>query len=174
MVARENDVWIGLEYFCSKGDRFWSMNDPDIIQTAIDELHKLSLADAEDVLDAVVIRAPKAYPAYFGSYPRFSEIRSYTDSIENLFLMGRNGMHRYNNTDHSMLSAMAAVKLYLQGGRSRERIWNINTEEEYHEEQLPTDTKIITRIPAFPKKYRSLEGTDTPGKKRQKHHAVIR
>ena len=133
MVADGNGVWIGLEYFCTQGDGFWSKDDKEIIKSAVEELGKLSLASVENVLDAVVIRAPYAYPAYFGSYPRFSEIRKYTDAIGNLYLIGRNGMHRYNNSDHSMLSAMAAVDLYLKGETSRDAIWDVNAEREYHE-----------------------------------------
>ena len=138
LVAKENTVWIGLEYFCSRGDDFWSLDDTGIIRKAADELQRLSLTTAEDILDAVVIRAPYAYPAYFGSYSRFPEIRDYTDSVRNLYLIGRNGMHRYNNTDHSMLSALTAVELYRNGTVSRDRIWNVNAEKEYHEEQAAT------------------------------------
>ena len=133
MVADKDAVWIGLEYFCTEGDEFWSKNDKEIIAAACRELRKLSFATDEDVMDAVVIRAPRAYPAYFGSYPRFPEIRDYTDTVENLYLIGRNGMHRYNNTDHSMLSAMAAAELYVQGVASRDKIWDVNAEREYHE-----------------------------------------
>ncbi|MBN1306801.1 MAG: NAD(P)/FAD-dependent oxidoreductase [Chitinispirillaceae bacterium] len=144
MVAYEGGVWIGLEYFCTKGDGFWSKEDKEIIEKAVEELNMLSLASGEDVLDAVVIRAPYAYPAYFGTYSRFSEIRSYTDTIENLYLIGRSGMHRYNNTDHSMLSAMAAVDLYLRGEVSREAIWDVNAEREYHESHSTTAAILPT------------------------------
>ena len=138
MVAHEGGIWIGLEYFCTRGDGLWSKDDNAIIKSAVEELDKLSLASKEDVLDTVVIRAPSAYPAYFGSYSRFSEIREYTDTIENLYLIGRNGMHRYNNTDHSMLSAMTAVDLYLHGDASRDAIWDVNAELEYHESRSTT------------------------------------
>ena len=87
-----------------------------------------------DLIDATVIRMPKAYPGYFGeSYPRFNQIREYTDRLTNLFLVGRNGMHRYNNQDHSMLTAMAAVDNIAKGITTKENIWNVNTESEYHE-----------------------------------------
>ncbi len=172
MVAHKEQVWIGLEYFCTKGDSFWSMDDAGIIQTAADELIKISFIDRDDILDAAVIRAPYAYPAYFGSYPRFSEIRKYTDSIENLYLIGRNGMHRYNNTDHSMLSAMTAVELYQQGTLSRERIWNINVEGEYHEEQQSTHTDTLNRMPLSRSVRRSTDGTDSRVKKQKKHSVV--
>ena len=87
------------------------------------------------MLDATVIRMPKAYPAYFGTYDRFPEIIAYADGLENLFLVGRNGMHRYNNQDHSMLTAMTAVDNIMAGVRSREHLWELNTEQDYHEEK---------------------------------------
>jgi protoporphyrinogen oxidase len=86
------------------------------------------------VEDAVVIRMPKAYPAYFGSYARFDVVREYLESIENLFLVGRNGMHRYNNQDHSMLTAKMSVDNILAGVTSKENIWAVNVDDDYHEE----------------------------------------
>ena len=83
----------------------------------------------------MVIRVPKTYPAYFGSYDRFKVIRDYLDTFENLFLVGRNGMHRYNNQDHSMLTAMTAVENIRDGVRTKDNIWEVNTEMEYHEEK---------------------------------------
>lgn len=91
------------------------------------------MIDKEDVLDSVVIKMPKAYPAYFGTYDDFDKIRAFTDRFENLFLVGRNGMHQYNNMDHSMLSAMSAVSNILSGETSKENVWNVNAEKEYHE-----------------------------------------
>ena len=92
------------------------------------------VASADDLVDSTVIRMPKAYPGYFGeSYPMFNRIREYTDAVENLYLIGRNGMHRYNNQDHSMLTAMAAVDNIVKGVNTKENIWNVNTESEYHE-----------------------------------------
>jgi hypothetical protein len=87
------------------------------------------------VIDSVVIRVPKTYPAYLGSYQRFDVVRRYADGFANLFLLGRNGMHRYNNQDHSMLTAMTAVDNILAGIDDRENIWNVNAEAEYHEEK---------------------------------------
>ncbi|HMD97927.1 MAG TPA: NAD(P)/FAD-dependent oxidoreductase [Terriglobia bacterium] len=135
MVADSGNVWIGLEYFCNETDDLWKKPDPELAQLAKDELAKLRLADPEDILDSTVIRVPKAYPAYFGSYERFGEISRYTDGFENLFLVGRNGMHRYNNQDHSMLAAMTAVDNIVSGVRSRANLWALNTEQEYHEEK---------------------------------------
>jgi hypothetical protein len=89
----------------------------------------------EDVLDGTVLRMEKTYPAYFGTYERFEEIRAFTDQFENLFLVGRNGMHKYNNSDHSMLTAMVAVDNIAEGVTSKGNIWAINTEQEYHEEK---------------------------------------
>ena len=135
MVSDIEKVWIGLEYFCTEGDELWSMSDPDFIKFAIDELHRIDIIDKNEVLDSTILRMPKTYPAYFGSYAQFGVVREFTDRIENLYLVGRNGMHKYNNQDHSMLTAIAAVNNILTGQRSRENIWNINTEEEYHEEK---------------------------------------
>ena len=128
----ENTVWIGLEYFCNEGDSMWEMTEEAFIEFAIDELCKIGIIDRKDVLDSVRLRIPKAYPAYFGSYGRFDVVRNYLDSLENLYCIGRNGQHRYNNMDHSMLTAMEAVRS-LYRGTPRGTVWEINTEEEYHE-----------------------------------------
>ena len=133
MVADPNTVWIGLEYFCNEGDSLWRQPDPDFTRFAVQELAKIGVIDPADVLDSVVIRMPKAYPAYFGTYQDFDAIREFTDTIQNLFLIGRNGMHRYNNMDHSMLTAMTAVENIRQGITSKDNLWSVNAEEEYHE-----------------------------------------
>jgi len=135
MVRDPDTVWIGLEYFCSRGDELWSKCDADFAEFAIDELANIGFIDKADVLDSVVIRMPKIYPAYFGGYERFDAIKAFTDKIENLFLVGRNGMHRYNNQDHSMLAAMTAVDNITQGIKTKDNIWAVNTEEQYHEEK---------------------------------------
>ncbi len=136
MVADENTVWLGLEYFCNVGDELWDMPDEKFKALAVSELVKIGVIDAEDVLDGVVIRVEKTYPAYFGSYDNFDVIRSYTDGFPNLFLIGRNGMHRYNNQDHSMLTAMTAVENIVNGVTAKDNIWQVNSEEEYHEMKL--------------------------------------
>ncbi len=135
MVADPETVWIGLEYFCDEGDDLWTMADDEMVAFAGEELERINVIDRADILDAVVIRQPKAYPAYFGSYDAFGTIRDYTDGLENLFLVGRNGMHRYNNQDHSMLAAMVAVENIVAGVNTKDNIWEVNTETDYHEEK---------------------------------------
>lgn len=133
MVKNPNHVWLGLEYFCDEGDDLWQISDEDFIKFAIAELTSINIIEKEAVIDATIIKMPKTYPAYFGSYNRFDEIKNYTDFIENLFLIGRNGMHKYNNQDHSMLTAMTAVENIKNNVISKDNIWAINTEQEYHE-----------------------------------------
>ncbi|WP_276485740.1 NAD(P)/FAD-dependent oxidoreductase [Paraflavitalea pollutisoli] len=133
MVADPNTVWLGLEYFCTKGDAIWNTTDEDIKKLAVEELIKMDLITREDVLDSTVNRMEKTYPAYFGTYTRFEEIQNYLERFPNLFLVGRNGMHKYNNTDHSMLTAMVAVDNIAEGITSKANLWEINTEQEYHE-----------------------------------------
>jgi protoporphyrinogen oxidase len=133
LASDPNTVWVGLEYFCTEGDELWSMEDASFARFAIEELASIDIIDQSDVLDATVIRVPKAYPAYFGSYDRFQTVSEYTDRFSNLFLIGRNGMHRYNNADHSMLTAMEAVDNVISGRTTKENIWRVNAEEEYHE-----------------------------------------
>ena len=133
MVADPDKVWIGLEYFCNEGDEFWDMQDADIIAQGIREVHEINIVEQSEVIDSVIIKMPKAYPAYFGTYDQIPVIREHVDKIENLFLVGRNGMHKYNNQDHSMLSAITAVENIISGDTNKQNIWDINTEEEYHE-----------------------------------------
>jgi protoporphyrinogen oxidase len=143
MVKDENTVWIGLEYFCNKGDRLWSMLDKDLTEFAVKELVQIGFIVKDDVLDSTVIRMPKTYPAYFGTYDRFDVIQNFTDGFENLFLIGRNGMHKYNNTDHSMLSAMIAVENIINGVCSKANLWELNTEQQYHEQKLTSVENLI-------------------------------
>lgn len=133
LVSDPTKVWVGLEYFCNEEDPLWRSPDPALIDLAKRELHKIGIIDEKDVLDATVVRMEKAYPAYFGSYDRFGEIRDYLDGIPNLFLIGRNGMHRYNNQDHSVLTALLAVDNILSGRTDKSNLWDVNTEEEYVE-----------------------------------------
>jgi protoporphyrinogen oxidase len=135
MVADRTKTWIGLEYFLYAAEEMWRWPDERMIQFAAGELERIGIIDREAVRDGVVIRVPKTYPAYFGSYDRFAEIRQYVDRFDNLFLVGRNGMHKYNNQDHSMLTAMVAVDNIAAGRVDKANIWAINTEEEYHEEK---------------------------------------
>ena len=128
-------VWLGLEYFCSEGDELWQMDDRQFIDFAAGELEKIGVIDASSVTSSVRIKVRKAYPAYFGSYENFGVIRNWLDTVGNLYCIGRNGQHRYNNMDHSMLSAMSAVRLIISGNQDRSQLWNINAEAEYHEEK---------------------------------------
>jgi len=128
-----NTIWMGLEYFCNEGDELWSKSDDDFIQFAIDEFVKINMIEKQDVLDSTIVRVKKAYPAYFGSYKDFGKIKKFTDSFENLFLIGRNGMHKYNNQDHSMLTAMTAVENIKNNIKTKDNIWSVNTEQDYHE-----------------------------------------
>ena len=134
MVADPGKVWLGMEYFCDEGDGLWSLEDGAMTTFAAGELERLGIASLRDILDSVVVRMPKTYPAYFGTYDRFDVVRRHLDAYENLFLVGRNGMHKYNNQDHSMLTAMAAVANIANGVASKDDLWAVNTEEEYHEE----------------------------------------
>lgn len=135
MVKDEDTVWLGLEYFCNQGDELWNQSNEAFLHFAAQELQQIGLANAEDVLDGTVVRMEKTYPAYFGVYEQFDQLRDYLNSFENLYCIGRNGMHRYNNSDHSMLTAMTAVDNIINGVTSKENIWAINTEQEYHEEK---------------------------------------
>lgn len=150
MVADPNTVWLGLEYFCTKGDAIWNRSDEEIKKLAAEELVKMDLILAEDVLDSTANRMEKTYPAYFGTYERFDVVRNYLDGFVNLFLVGRNGMHKYNNTDHSMLTAMVAVDNIETGVLTKENLWKINTEQEYHEEKREqAETYAPTPEPSF-------------------------
>ena len=136
MVADPNTVWIGMEYFCAEGDDIWSLGDENLKLMAVGELETLGLAGHADLLDGVVLRVPKAYPGYYGTYSEFPIIRDYMDTISNLFLVGRNGMHRYNNQDHSMLTARYAVQAILENSVDKQQLWDVNVDDEYHEEKV--------------------------------------
>ena len=135
MVTDPTKVWIGVEFFCNETDQFWNETDETISLTAIKEMEQIGLLNKNDVLDTIVVKAPKAYPSYFGGYENFEDIKAFTDTVDNLFLIGRNGMHKYNNSDHSMLTAMTAVDNIITGRKDKSNIWDINTEDEYHEEK---------------------------------------
>ena len=138
MVTDPDKVWIGLEYFCNEGDELWQMDDAAFAKFAVGELASIDIIEEEELVDHVVIRMPKTYPGYFGTYDRFDTIREFTDSFKNLFLVGRNGMHRYNNQDHSMLTAITAVQNIAAGITHKHNIWDVNTEQEYHESREDT------------------------------------
>lgn len=128
----QNTVWLGLEYFCNEGDWMWEMSDEDFIELARQELVRMEIIEPDAVLDAKRLRVKKAYPAYFDTYSQFDTVRAYLDAYENLYCIGRNGQHRYNNMDHSMLTAIEAVRA-LQNGTDKTAVWDVNTEEAYHE-----------------------------------------
>ena len=135
----DNTMWIGLEYFCNEGDSMWEMEHGEFIDFAINELVSIDVIDKSDVLDATRIKVKKAYPAYFDTYAEFDTVKKYLSDIENLWCLGRNGQHRYNNMDHSMLTAIEAVRAIKCGSTDKTDVWNVNTEKEYHEEK--TDNK---------------------------------
>lgn len=135
MICDSRLAWIGVEYFCNENDPLWKSDDQDLINTVITEMETIGILKKDFVKDTVVIRVKKAYPSYYGAYKNFEIVRNYFDTIKNLFLIGRNGMHRYNNSDHSMLTAIAAVEAIIAGNTDKSTIWDINTEEEYHEEE---------------------------------------
>jgi protoporphyrinogen oxidase len=135
LVANQERVWLGLEYFCDESDAMWNWDESTMAAFAAAELEKIGVIEQADVLDSTVVKVPKTYPGYFGTYERFDELRAYLDKIENLFLVGRNGMHKYNNQDHSMLTAMTAVDNIINGVSSKDNLWSINMESDYHEEK---------------------------------------
>jgi protoporphyrinogen oxidase len=135
LVSDPTKVWIGLEYFCYDTDDLWKMEDEALKKFAIAEVASIGILNAADVRDAHVVRVPKTYPAYFGTYERFGELREWVNGFDNLFLVGRNGMHKYNNQDHSMLTAMAVVDGLCAGHVDKAALWNINTEQDYQEEK---------------------------------------
>ncbi|RYY12603.1 MAG: hypothetical protein EOO04_33350, partial [Chitinophagaceae bacterium] len=134
MISEPGDKWIGVEYFCNETDEFWKLPDAELADFAIKEIESIGIISAHDVTDTTVIRVKKAYPSYYGSYNNFSIVQEYLNTIENFFPIGRNGMHRYNNSDHSMLTAMAAVENIITGQKDKTNIWEINTGDEYHED----------------------------------------
>ena len=132
----EHTVWIGLEYFCAEGDKFWNMSDQECINFAVKELVSMGvISSPSDVKDSHRERIKKAYPAYFDTYAQIDDLIAYLNRFENLFCIGRNGQHRYNNMDHSMATAFEAVDNICAGKTDKKNVWNVNTEKEYHEEK---------------------------------------
>ncbi|MBR6872213.1 MAG: NAD(P)/FAD-dependent oxidoreductase [Ruminococcus sp.] len=130
-----NTVWIGLEYFCNEGDEFWNMSDRDCAKFAVRELRKMGVIKKGAVLDWHRERVKKAYPAYFDTYKHFDKLVEFLDKYDNLYCVGRNGQHRYNNMDHSMLTGIYAARAIADGSSDKDAVWNVNTEKEYHEEK---------------------------------------
>lgn len=132
----EKNVWMGLEYFCNEGDEMWSMTDDEFAKKGIQEMITMGLIDSEkNVLDFHVERVKKAYPAYFDTYSEMDSLRKYLNKIPNLYCVGRNGQHRYNNLDHSMCTSFETVKNIINNVNDKSNIWNVNTEKEFHEEK---------------------------------------
>ncbi len=129
----EESVWIGLEFFCDEGDVFWNMSDEECIAFAAKELEEMGIISREDIIDSHREKVKKAYPAYFDTYSEIGELTEFLNGFENLYCVGRNGQHRYNNMDHSMLTAIIAARNIKSGKTDKSDIWNVNTEKEYHE-----------------------------------------
>lgn len=140
MVADDSKTCLGLEYFCFAGDKLWETADEDLIELGRRELAQIGLAEKSDVVAGKVVRVPKAYPVYDGEYKKaLAEIRTFLKSLKNLQLVGRNGMHKYNNQDHSMLTAMLAVENIFG---AKHDLWRLNTDEDYLEEMNETSDQI--------------------------------
>jgi len=139
----ENTVWLGLEYFVTEGDEYWNMTEEEFSKLGVSEMVKLGLIDSEDsVLDTHMEKVKKAYPAYFDTYSEIDKLTGYLDTIENLYCVGRNGQHRYNNIDHSMITSFEAVKNIFSGSKDKSNIWNVNTEKEYHEQDANAGNEV--------------------------------
>lgn len=129
----ENKIWLGLEYFCMEGDDFWNMPEQECIQKALDELMKMGLIYKPEIEDGRRVHVKKAYPAYFDTYNQLDKVIDFLNPIENIYCLGRNGQHRYNNMDHSMMTSFEAVSNIINGRKDKDNIWKVNTEKEYHE-----------------------------------------
>ncbi len=132
---KDEDVWIGLEYFCDEGDSFWNKTDEETKDFVIEELRRMNLIDPRDVLDYHIERVEKAYPAYFDTYKDIDKVIEYINKYDNLYCVGRNGQHRYNNMDHSMITGFETANNIINNVKDKTNIWNVNTEKEYHEEK---------------------------------------
>jgi len=139
MVPDRTKTSLGLEYFCTEGDPLWIMPDEELIQLATRELEQIGLCRAGEVTDGCVVRVPKAYPIYESEYREaLGIVREFIDSLENFRTIGRNGLHRYNNQDHAMLTGMLAERSMVLG--ETHDLWNVNTDREYHEEIRAAET----------------------------------
>jgi hypothetical protein len=141
MLPDQTKSSLGLEYFCSEGDSLWTMADADLIELGKRELEQVGLAKYADVEDGCVFRVPKSYPVYDSDYQdHLAVVRKFVDSMENFQTIGRNGLHRYNNQDHAMLTGMLAVRNLMLGQRND--LWSVNADKEYHEEVREVETKV--------------------------------
>ncbi len=142
MVANPDEtVWVGLEYFCNEGDKFWNMSDEECIKFATDELIHMGIIDKENIIDAHREKVKKAYPAYFDTYENIDEVIKYLDRFDNLYCIGRNGQHRYNNMDHSMITGFEAANNIITGRKDKSNVWSVNTEKEFHESKKEKNDK---------------------------------
>lgn len=132
----DKKVILGLEYFASEDDKYWNMSDKEFIDFAIGEAEKIGLLNRSDVEESIRIKIPKAYPAYFGTYSDIDRVITYLNTISNLYCIGRNGQHRYNNMDHSMLTGIETANHIMNKLENKQIIWNVNTEQEYHETKV--------------------------------------
>ena len=148
MVAEPDRTCLGMEYFCAHDDPLWTSTDGDLIRLASRELEELGLGTAAAVVDGAVVRVPKAYPTYDTDYAqRLMRVREFLDPIPNLHTVGRNGMHKYNNQDHSMLTAMMAVWNMFGTNGAPHDIWSVNTDFDYHEtQQLDAPDELLEEI----------------------------
>jgi protoporphyrinogen oxidase len=137
MVANPTGtVWLGLEFFCKEADALWQATDMELIELGESEMFKIGLVSVAASTDGTVLRVPKAYPGYFGAaFKQFDSLKAELDSISNLFLVGRNGMHRYNNQDHSMLTAAEAARQISTEEINKDLIWKMNIDDEYNEQK---------------------------------------
>ncbi len=130
----KNTMWVGLEYFCNECDNLWNMTNDQLSELAAKELEQIGIIhNASHVIDSVVVKVKKAYPAYFGNYQELPSVVSWINTINNLYCIGRNGQHRYNNMDHSMLTAIEAVKCIKNNLTSKDNVWNVNAKQDYIE-----------------------------------------
>ena len=142
MVPEPGTSSLGLEYFCREGDALWTMPDADLIRLGKRELERIGLAREADIADGCVFRVPKAYPVYDAGYrDALDTVREYVDGLENLQTIGRNGLHRYNNQDHAMLTGLLAVRNLMD--HDRHDLWSVNTDQEYHEEVAEADAEEV-------------------------------
>lgn len=133
LIEDDSKIWVGMEYIVSEKDDIWKLNEEEMTEFGIQELKKIGILDPKEVVDTTVIKLKKTYPAYFGTYDEFDKVKDFTEKFDNLYLLGRNGQHRYNNQDHSMLTAIEAVDNIITGRKDKDNVWNVNVEKEYHE-----------------------------------------
>ena len=160
----ERYVWVGLEYFCAEGDEYWNMTEEEWVKLGVDELCKMGVIASPDVVvDSHHEKVKKAYPAYFDTYSEMDKLIEYLNGFENLWCVGRNGQHRYNNMDHSMVTAFVAARHILAGDTDKRELWNVNTEKAYHEEKDAPEAEITASVPAAKTPAEKSEPTPTEG-----------